>query len=160
MHVLSNNFLYTRKLVLVPLSLVSVFHECLKAGIRTQIFWGLYLSVNVFSTKVQIGDNLCSLVCWELNMHFFVILQKECAFFGGYEETTKQKGSTGFDTAVISCSSHAENNEASFACECKYFEYRIPNFIISTRHSPLQKWWDWARVNFVKTSRTVFSEGK
>ena len=56
-HVLSNNFFYTRKLVLVPLSLVSVFHECLKAGIRTQIFWGLYLSVNVFSTKVQIGDN-------------------------------------------------------------------------------------------------------
>ncbi|CAH3183181.1 unnamed protein product [Porites lobata] len=42
---------------------------------------------------------------------------KECAFFGGYEETTKEKGSTGFDTAVISCSSHAENNEASFACE-------------------------------------------
>ena len=70
-------------------------------------------------------------------MHFFVILQKECAFFRGYEETTKQKGSTGFDTAVISCSSHAENNEASFACECKYFGYRIPNFIISTRHSPL-----------------------
>lgn len=68
---------------------------------------------------------------------FFVNLQKECAFFGGYEETTKQKGSTGFDAAVISRSSNAENNEASFACECKYFEYRIPNFIISTRRSSL-----------------------
>ena len=74
-------FSYTRKLVLVPLSLVSVFHECLKAGIRTQIFLGLYLSVNVFSTKVQIGDNLCSLVCWELNMHFFCYFtERVCVF--------------------------------------------------------------------------------
>ena len=56
-------FFYTVNLDLVPLSLVSIFHECLKAGIRTQIFFALYLSDNVFSTKVLIGDNLCSLVC-------------------------------------------------------------------------------------------------
>ena len=56
-------FFYTVNLDLVPLSLVSIFHECLKVGIRTQIFFALYLSVNVFSTKVLIGDNLCSLVC-------------------------------------------------------------------------------------------------
>ena len=56
-------FFYIVNLDLVPLSLVSIFHECLKAGIRTQIFFALYLSVNVFSTKVLVGNNLCSLVC-------------------------------------------------------------------------------------------------